>query len=255
MPVVERYIEAGHAAIKKKTLGRQWRGRSAVVISMARRLPDLLSHIQKHPDMLHDIALCFARARRRRDLPALLHVESHPEVLRVLSTKPLNQHKLEVCLKRILYRTDPAGMLLDVPRARQQNEAAKRRRMKADRAALHQKHGPVTASTVILHAFLQHFEVVAQSDAKAVFTMPVPGDCPLVLHDVAGLMQTTATAVRSLPQHSLMLMLLKRIMPWHLLLMVCRRCAQAFSLRLPKPSLLHGTQYQYLLQPLQVRQA
>lgn len=189
MPVVERYIEAGHAAIKKKTLGRQWKGRSAVVISMARRLPDLLSHIKKHPDMLHDIALCFARARRRRDLPALLHVESHPEVLRILSTKPLNQHKLEVCLKRILYRTDPAGMLLDVPRARQQNEAAKRRRMKADRAALHQKHEPVTASTVILHAFLQHFEVVAQSDAKAVFTMPVPGDCPLVLHDVAGLMQ------------------------------------------------------------------
>ena len=68
------------------------------------QIPDLVSHVKKHLDMLHETALCFARARRRRDLPALLHVESHPEVLRILSAKPFDHGKLEACLKRILYR-------------------------------------------------------------------------------------------------------------------------------------------------------
>lgn len=113
MNIVERYIEAGHAAIKKFTLGRQWRGRSGVVVSMARRLPELMLDVKSKAGFLERFAQLFNEARSRAAMPQLLFLENHPSIILIMAATPVNYTRLEACLREVIYRTDSAGMLFD----------------------------------------------------------------------------------------------------------------------------------------------
>mmetsp|Transcript_89804 Transcript_89804/g.290156 ORF Transcript_89804/g.290156 Transcript_89804/m.290156 type:complete len:1098 (+) Transcript_89804:100-3393(+) len=171
MNIVERYIEAGHAAIKKFTLGRQWRGRSGVVVSMARRLPEVMLDVKSKAGFLERFAKLFDEARSHLALPKLLFLESHPSIIAILEAKPVNYTRLESCLREVIYRTDSAGMLLDANDAGRAHFTMKRR---ADLAALKASSVATGASgdTVMVQALLEHFQVVEDTSPRSAFVLP-----------------------------------------------------------------------------------
>lgn len=191
MPIAERYIEGGHSVIKRRTMGRQWKGRSAVQVSLARRLPAIIAQVAEEPSLLTQVSAVLSRTRKQHDIPKLLGMMKHPEIIRIMSSKPLQRHKLESCLRQVIYRTDTAGMMCAVGEARRDNAAAKRREgLEADRAL--RTENKVTAESVRKQAFIEHFHMVASENPQAYFSLPRPEGMASGLQRVTDLMRAPA---------------------------------------------------------------
>ena len=176
VPVVERYIEAGHAAITKIMRNRRHRGRSAVKVSLARRLPELMVRVKEDPSALHKLAPYFSQVRKVLDIPERLGLSRQPDICAILGDKPINRHALESKLRQILYRTDSAGMMLMGKEAGRINDNEADRQNKAAARALN--HGPSEVSYRALCnlAMMDHWQLVVGDQPRACFSLP---DCRL----------------------------------------------------------------------------
>jgi hypothetical protein len=173
--IVERYVEAGHAAISRFTAGRHWKGRSGVKVSMARRLPELIREVQEKPDFFNRFAEFFSECRHRPKMPELLLLQEHPRILRIREAKPVNMTRLESAIREILYRTDSAGMLHNAADQARAHDKAKKRADLAAAKATAPAVQPVTEATLIVRALVDHFQGVAERTPDAVFQLPRVG--------------------------------------------------------------------------------
>ena len=194
MNIAERYIEAGHAQIKRKKMGRNWKGRSAVRMSLAARLPEAVTRVNEDPAYIQALATAFAKARVRKIVPELLGLLRHPTVAVALANRPMRLDKVEKELRQVVYRTDSIGMMFDGKEAGRHDERAKDKEQRAaDHAtAVAEPVAPVTFDSVLRHALVDHFQVVADDNMLSYYTLPTDDTSAPRFDATADLMQGPA---------------------------------------------------------------
>ena len=171
MPIVERYIEGGHAKIQQSLRGKAYKSRSCVLMSLARRLPAIMAVVEEQPDQLGELAHHFDRAHRVFELPDMLQLPKHPEIAHVMCNRPRRQHKLLAMLRQVLYRADTGTMLHPVSAAKQANETSKRKREQAAAKATGIHADTVSRDNIVLAALMDHFRVVVAEQPDSYFTL------------------------------------------------------------------------------------
>ena len=97
--IVERHIEAGHSIVSRKVTPNG----GGVVVSLARRLPQLGYEVAVRPETLPELASFFDKSRHVCDIPKLLNISSHPDLLATVTGKKGAREKTGKQLALILY--------------------------------------------------------------------------------------------------------------------------------------------------------
>jgi hypothetical protein len=157
--IVERYIEAGHAAVKLR--GRVTHGGSS--IALARRLPRLERDISKRPAWLTEVMDAFRLTRSVVDIPSLLGIGLHPKLPTGLGAKGLGRRRDLFCkeLNVVLYRADLEGVHQDVSQPKKHHELKRARQVMQELQFVKRRQPPIRLESVMLEAIFDHVKVVA----------------------------------------------------------------------------------------------
>ena len=157
--IVERYIEAGHAAVKLR--GRVTHGGSS--IALARRLPRLERDISKRPAWLTEVMEAFRLTRSVVDIPSLLGIGLHPKLPTGLGAKGLGRRRDLFCkeLSVVLYRADVEGVHQDVSQPKKHHELKRARQVVQELQFVKRRQPPIRFESVMLEAIFDHVKAVA----------------------------------------------------------------------------------------------
>ena len=157
--IVERYIEAGHAAVKLR--GRVTHGGSS--IALARRLPRLERDISKRPAWLTEVMDAFRLTRSVVDIPSLLGIGLHPKLPTGLGAKWLGRRRDLFCkeLNVVLYRADVEGVHQDVSQPKKHHELKRARQVMQELQFVKRRQPPIRLESVMLEAIFDHVKAVA----------------------------------------------------------------------------------------------
>ena len=139
--IVERYIEASHAIVKRQ--GGTYT--SGAVVSLARRLPQIEDRLRCNPSFLSLLLEHFKIARHVSKLPEELGVAGHP-VFRTCSPHEMQTWEVVKHLRKIIYRADIEGQFIDVTDAAKHHKTQGRLQIKKDEACIKDAYGEIDAA-------------------------------------------------------------------------------------------------------------
>ena len=177
VPIVERYIEAQHALVKRSVPHRH----APVMVSLAVRLPRLEDSLQKEPSMVQDLLDCFDKSRITFDIPALLGIQTHPSLLTLSRRTRVKRDRDDVIrmLNNIIYRADIAGQFHDTKAFQKDHTARQDREDKLAKAVVAEKQPQLPASynSVLRCMITSHFQAIAScpEEKLTLFSLPSRG--------------------------------------------------------------------------------
>ena len=105
----ERSFEASHSIVKRKVPPNA----AGLVVSLSLRLHDFAQAVKMHKPVLEEVATQFSIARRVKNLPGLVGLHLHPDIV---SAQGQSRNKWSIVrqMNKVLYRADVPGELPDV---------------------------------------------------------------------------------------------------------------------------------------------
>ena len=168
--ITERNIEREHRVAQH---GCNNPRHGPVLVSLARRMPVMELHMMQQPKLFEKIVNAFKLARKTRDIPQLLGLSLHPQILRLANEgKRNNTTAVFKCVSNILYRCDIADQFQDFSAAKKTNDRAQQQHTKAEARTLppaaHAR--AVTFDSVVASAAQAHF--AQTGDGSSFYSMP-----------------------------------------------------------------------------------
>ena len=106
--VTERSYEASHSIVKRRVPPNA----AGPIVSLSLRLRDFARAVKLQEAVLQDVATEFAIARRVQQMPGLVGLATHPDIVSHGGFR--QKWKVVKCMNKVLYRADVRGQF--VPR-------------------------------------------------------------------------------------------------------------------------------------------
>ena len=172
IPIVERYIEAGHSLVKRSVPYRH----SPPLVSLARRLPRLEDTLSKQPEVMRDLLACFDQSRAVGQIPALLGISAHPAIQSLGNHGRRNDGVVKAC-NCILYRADLHGQFFDVKQAQKHHTREQAREDRHQKKVVPTAQAPLpTYENVLRNAIPMHFQSIANKPSERLKVYSLPHD-------------------------------------------------------------------------------